>query len=261
MLAGILADLAAQSAAIDALVADLHPAAWRTATPSPGWTIAFQVAHLSWTDEAALAAARAPERFTAALREAAADPSGYVDGAAAVGAGQEPADLLRNWRSGRAALIEVLGQVPVGQKLPWFGPPMSPASMATARLMETWAHGLDIADALGAALPATGRLLHVAHLGVRTRDFAFLLGDRTPPAEPFRVELTGPDGETWSWGPETAAQRVSGPALDFCLLVTQRRHRADLALTATGSGADEWLDIAQAFAGLPGAGRRPGQFA
>jgi hypothetical protein len=63
------------------------------------------------------------------------------------------------------------------------------------------------------------------------------------------------------WGPEEAANRVTGPALDFCLLVTQRRHRDDTAVTATGATADQWLSIAQSFAGPPGPGRRPGQFA
>lgn len=57
------------------------------------------------------------------------------------------------------------------------------------------------------------------------------------------------------YGPEDAAQRVTGPALDFCLLVTQRAHRADLAVRAEGADADRWLDIAQAFAGPAGPGR------
>jgi uncharacterized protein (TIGR03084 family) len=260
-LADIVADLRAESDAVDVLVAGLDDAGWRTATPSPGWTVAHQIAHLSWTDDIAVASAVEPDRFAAVLRSAAADPAGYVDQAADTGAARAPADLLRDWRAGRAALADALGAVPAGQKLPWFGPPMSAASMATARLMETWAHGLDVADALGAPVVATSRLRHVAHIGVRTRDFAYLLRDRTPPADPFRVELTGPAGERWAWGPQDAAQRVTGTALDFCLLVTQRRHRGDLAVTATGPDADEWLDIAQAFAGLPGAGRQQGQFA
>jgi hypothetical protein len=54
---------------------------------------------------------------------------------------------------------------------------------------------------------------------------------------------------------------VTGPAEDFCLLATQRRHRADLGVLAEGAQAQEWLDIIQAFAGPPGAGRQPGQFA
>jgi uncharacterized protein (TIGR03084 family) len=121
--------------------------------------------------------------------------------------------------------------------------------------METWAHAQDVTDALGVEHLSGAALRQVAYLGVRTRDFAYVLHDRTPPPEAFRVELHAPDGELWTWGPDDAAQLVTGPAVDFCLLVTQRRHRADLALTATGNDADAWLDIAQAFAGPPGGGR------
>jgi uncharacterized protein (TIGR03084 family) len=155
----------------------------------------------------------------------------------------------------------MLREDPAGQKLPWFGPPMSPASMATARFMETWAHALDVYDALVstgalAACPEpTDRIRHVAHLGVRTRDFAFGVHELAPPDVEFRVELVAPSGERWTWGPDDAAQRVSGPAYDFCLLVTQRAHRDDLDLVATGPDADRWLDIAQAFAGPAGSGR------
>jgi uncharacterized protein (TIGR03084 family) len=138
---------------------------------------------------------------------------------------------------------------------------MSVASMASARLMESWAHGQDVADALAVTRTPTARLRHVAHIGVRTRDFAYAVNDRTAPAEPFRVELTAPDGDAWAWGPKDATQRVTGPALDFCLRVTQRRHRDDLALVAVGPDADAWLDIAQAFAGPPGAGRPAGAHA
>jgi len=127
--------------------------------------------------------------------------------------------------------------------------------MATARLMETWAHGLDVADALGVTRPASERLRSIAHLGVRTRDYAFVVNNLAPPAEPFLVELRGPGGDTWSWGPPDAAQRVTGPAEDFCFLVTQRRPLRSLGLTAHGPDARRWLEIAQAFAGPPGPGR------
>jgi uncharacterized protein (TIGR03084 family) len=118
--------------------------------------------------------------------------------------------------------------------------------------METWAHGLDVADALGQPWPATKRLKHVAHIGVRARDFAFMVNGLTPPAEQFRVELTAPDGEVWAWGPDEAAQRVTGPALDFCFLACQRRPPNTLDVTAEGEDARRWLTIAQAFAGPPG---------
>ena len=78
---------------------------------------------------------------------------------------------------------------------------------------------------------------------------------RRPPAEEFRVDLAAPSGDIWSWGPDTAAQTVTGSAYDFCLLVTQRVHRDDTDLVASGADAEHWLTIAQAFAGPPGEGR------
>jgi uncharacterized protein (TIGR03084 family) len=255
MIETLAADLVAEGDAIDALVADLPPAAWATPTPAEGWTIAHQIAHLTWTDEQAIAAATDAGAFAEIVRKALAAPDTFVDDGAREGAKADPAVLLRRWRDGRRRVAAALARVPQGTKLPWFGPPMSAASMATARIMETFAHGLDVADALGVSLPATARLRHVAHIGVRTRDFAFRLRGQEPPSEPFHVSLTAPDGTTWAWGEPDAAQSVTGPALDFCLLVTQRRNRRDLALSAKGADADRWLDIAQAFAGPPGPGR------
>ncbi|MEV6522811.1 TIGR03084 family metal-binding protein [Longispora sp. NPDC051575] len=251
-LADVLTDLRHESESLDSLVAPLDAATWRRPTPAPGWTIAHQVAHLAWTDERALLAVTDPAGFLAEL--ATIDPARFVDEGADAGALLTPTTLLSRWRTSRARLADALAGTP-DTRFPWYGPPMSGTSMATARIMETWAHGEDVADALGVSRPPTGRLRHIAHLGVRTRSFGFAVrGLEPPPAEP-RVELTTPDGGLWTWGPADAADRVTGPALDFCLLVTQRRHRADVALRAEGTGADRWLDIAQAFAGPPGPGR------
>lgn len=257
--ATVLADLTAEGDELDAVVATLTAADFARLTPAAGWTIAHQIAHLAWTDGVATLAATDPARFQQEVQHALAGVDGYVDRAAAEGAVRPPAELVAGWRDGRAALASALVAVPPGTKLPWYGPPMSPTSMATARLMETWAHGLDVVEALGLGKQPTARLRHVAHIGARTRDFAYLVNGRPAPADEFRIELTGPDGEVWTWGPPDAAQRVTGPAMDFCLLVTQRRDRGDLALVAEGPDADEWLGIAQAFAGPPGNGRSPAQ--
>ena len=256
-LAPLLADLRAEGEALDVVVAQLEETAWLGPTPAEGWTIAHQIAHLHWTDELATRAATDPDEFTAAMNRFGPSLGSVVDDAAAEGARSDPDELLAAWRAGRTALADALTALPDGTKLPWFGPPMSAASMATARLMETWAHGLDVTDALHAPPSVSARLRHVAHIGVRTRDFAFAQNRLAPPAEPFRVELTAPDGSVWTWGPEDASQRVTGPALDFCLRVTRRRHRADLALEAVGPDAGRWLDLAQAFAGPPGQERPP----
>ena len=121
--------------------------------------------------------------------------------------------------------------------------------MATARFMETWAHSLDVADTLGISVEPTDRIRHVAHIGVRTRNFAFQNNGLEPPADEFRVVLAAPSGATWEWGPEDAAQSVSGPAYDFCLRVTQRRHPDDLALVLLeNTGERAGTDLVQLYA-------------
>jgi uncharacterized protein (TIGR03084 family) len=260
VLGGVLADLAAEGDRLESLVSGLDEAGWRTPTPAVGWDVATQVAHLAWTDDAAFAAATDKQAWDALVLEAIADPEHAVDTAAVTGGAVSPDRLLDRWRAGRVRLAHVLRAYPAGQKMPWYGPPMSPTSMATARLMETWAHSLDVHEALGVAPEVDDRIRHIAHLGVRTRRFSFAArGETAPEAEP-RVTLTAPSGDVWTWGPDETdgsgeGETVTGPAYDFCLLVTQRVHRADTALVATGRGADRWLDVAQCFAGPPGGGR------
>ncbi|WP_329106233.1 TIGR03084 family metal-binding protein [Micromonospora sp. NBC_01699] len=270
-LSQLLTDLTDESSELDALVAERPAVDWAEPTPAPGWTIAHQIAHLAWTDHVALLAATDVPAFYASLEDAAADPGGFADRGAneildqvMAGAPDGPTDpraapaaLLDRWRTGRAALAAALAAVPAGDRLPWYGTSLSPATMATARLMETWAHGQDVADTLGVTRTPSGRLRHVAHLGFRTLGHSFATHGRAAPDVPVRVELRAPDGTEWTFGTADAVDLVAGPALDFCLLVTQRRHRTDLSLVATGGVADEWLDIAQAFAGPPGPGREP----
>ncbi|WP_236792086.1 TIGR03084 family metal-binding protein [Amycolatopsis sp. GM8] len=253
----ILGDLAAESQALDDIVAG---ADWATPTPAEGWTIAHQIAHLAWTDAKSLIAVRTPDEFQAEIKEALATGENYVDAAAREGAGTPRDELLAQWRAGREALAEALLEAPPGTKFPWYGPPMSAASMVTARVMETWAHSQDVHDALGLRHEPAGSLRHIARLGVRTRDFAYAVNSLAAPTEEFRVELRMPDGEVLTFGPEDAGQRVTGSALDFCFVVTQRRNLADTDLEATGGDAEEWLRIAQAFAGPAGGGRKAGQF-
>ncbi|WP_128375042.1 TIGR03084 family metal-binding protein [Streptomyces cavernae] len=251
----VIGDLQRESEELDSLVSELTDAQWALDTPAAGWTIAHQIAHLAWTDRAAFLAVTDADAFAAEVAKALAAPDSWVDEGAREGAALPPARLLAEWRTGRHKLDEALRAAPPGTRFPWYGPPMSTASMATGRLMETWAHGQDVADALHVVRAPTDRLRHVVRIGVRARDFAYAVHGLPAPAEEFRVEVEGPGGQLWTYGPEDAAQRVTGPALDFCLLVTRRAHRADLAVRAEGRDADRWLDIAQAFAGPPGTGR------
>ena len=264
LLDDLLDDLRAEGDRLWNAVAGLDDDGWLRPTPAPGWTVATQVAHLLWTDEVAVVAATptpdGKQAWDALVLQALEDPTGFVDAQALEVARLRPEALLARWGAAREALPRALREYPEGQKMPWFGPPMSPASMATARFMETWAHALDVYAALDlrpepASDQQGDRIRHVAHLGVRTRDFAFSVHGLEAPAEEFRIELTAPSGELWAWGPEDAAQSVRGSAWEFCLLATQRVHRDDTDLVATGADAERWLTIAQAFAGPAGEGR------
>ncbi len=253
----LLADLADETAALDAMIAPLAAAQYLLPTPAEGWSIADQVSHLAYFDEAALLAATDPDRFRADAARALAIGAGFPDEVAARYRDSSGAKL-RTWLlTARRDLLAGFAIIAPSVRLPWYGPDMSAASSVTARLMETWAHGQDIADALAVTRPATARLRHIAHIGVSTIGFSFALRGLPPPDRPVRVEVTGPDGELWAWGPADAADVVRAPAPDFCLVVTQRRHRADTELTAEGPVAEQWISIAQAFAGPPGAGRPP----
>jgi uncharacterized protein (TIGR03084 family) len=257
LLARVLTDLAAESADLDRTVSGLPGTDFDLPTPAPGWTIAHQIAHLTWTDVIAHTAVTDPDAFLAQLATVSRTGrfESYVDRAAESYLAP-PADLLARWRSARDGLAAALMETTTSRVM-WFGTTMSPVSMATARLMETWAHGLDIADALGLERWFSPRLRHIAHLGYRTLGHGFAAHGRPMPTAPVRVELSTPDGDMWTFGPEDATDRLEGTALDFCLLVTQRRHPDDLALKTSGPVATEWLDVAQAFAGPPGDKRPP----
>jgi uncharacterized protein (TIGR03084 family) len=257
VLPALLDDLAAETAALDAVLAPLRPQDWARQTPAAGWNIADQVSHLAYFDETALLAAVDPARFRRHAQEVLAGLADLPDRIAAEHRDRAGRDLLDWFRSARQALLDGLASVDPSRRLPWYGPDMSTASSVTARLMETWAHGQDVCDALGTARPVTNRLRHIAHLGVRTMAFSFALNGLAVPDDPVRVELSGPGSDRWAGGPPDAANRIRGTALDFCLAVTQRRNPADLALDVRGGAAQEWITIAQAFAGPPGPGRPP----
>ncbi|MFD6565108.1 TIGR03084 family metal-binding protein [Micromonospora profundi] len=257
----VIADLIAEGEDIDRLVADLDEQGWATPTPAPGWTVAHQIAHLAATFRLAALAASNAEAFQSVISRLTPNFSANVDAALAEYLAEPPPVLLSRWRDERVNAEKALAALPLDQMVPWLVRPMPAAVLAMAGMMETFAHGQDVADALGVRREYTDRVGHLVGFAVRTWDFGYLARELPVPDEQFRFELTAPSGKVWCFGPEDSAQRITGPAVDFCLLVTRRRHRDDLALTASGEVADGWLDIAQAYRGPAGEGRRPGQFA
>lgn len=244
---GLAADLRAEQEALDAVVADLDDEQWHLPTPSPGWTVADQIGHLTYFDGTAATAITDPDAFRASvarLLEAGEDVEVQT-----LHRHLPPGSLLEAWRANRAALHEATGRLEEGVRVPWYGPSMSAKSFLTARLMECWAHGQDVVDSVGGRRPPTGRLRHVAQLGFITRGWTYANRGVETPTATIRLELAGPSGDTWRLGPDDADEVVTGPALDFCLVVTQRRHVDDTSLVAPGVASRDWLEKAQAFAG------------
>ncbi|HEX4818989.1 MAG TPA: TIGR03084 family metal-binding protein [Acidimicrobiales bacterium] len=260
-LASLCDDLAAEHSDLDAVVSPLDTATWDEPTPAAGWAVRDQIHHLAWFDRNAVLAVEDSDAFTAKMNEMVGEFAAFEATLANEARSMAPDELLQWWRDGRVELLRVVRNADPTLRVPWYGPPMAVASFTTARLMETWAHGQDVVDAVGATRTPTNRLRHIAHIGVRTRGFAYTIRNRPLPDADVRVELAAPDGSAWTWGSDDATDRVHGPAFDFCLVVTQRRHIDDTSLVADGPLAVEWMSIAQAFAGGPGEGRTPGQFA
>jgi uncharacterized protein (TIGR03084 family) len=259
----VLNDLVAEQQALDDVVAPLPPADWATPTPSPRWTVADQIGHLTYFDTTATLAIRSPEEFRAHRSDLVARFTDElaVD-QATLGSFRRltPAEQLTEWRLRRAELADAAGGLADDTRVEWYGPSMGAKSFLTARLMEVWAHGQDVCDALGAERPPTDRLRHIAQLGVITRGWSYAVRDEPPPDEPVHVRLTAPSGEIWTWGDDgDTANRVEGPALDFCRVVTQRRHVDDTDLRVVGDVAYDWMTKAQAFAGAPTTGPAAGE--
>jgi uncharacterized protein (TIGR03084 family) len=261
---GLVADLAAEHADLVGLLDGRPEEVWTLPTPAPGWTIHDQVAHLAHFDWVTRTAVTDPEAFAGLLTEVGDHLGGlqaYVDSIGPANASRDGADMLAWWIRENQRLRDAVLAAPERQRVPWFGPSMSLASKVTARIMETWAHGQDVADALGVRRTPTDRLRHVARIGVLAMSNSFATHGLPVPTDPIRVALVAPSGATWEWGEPDARHTVTGPAEDFCLVVTQRRHVDDTQLVVEGSAAGEWIAVAQAFAGPPGAGRRPDEFA
>ncbi|RSM47494.1 TIGR03084 family protein [Actinoplanes sp. ATCC 53533] len=257
----IYLDLTHEGENLDNLLADLDADDWARPTPAPGWTVAHQVAHLAATFRMAALAASDAAAFTTMTSRLSDDFDANVRMALAGYLTEEPAGLLERWHRERAAADRALRAHEPSEIVPWLVQPLPVAVLAAAGIMELFAHGQDIADAAGARLRRTDRIRHLVAFAVRTWNFGYLARGLPVPDVRIRFDITLPSGAPLHFGPPESAERVSGPAEDFCLLVTRRRHRDDLRLTATGTEAGRWMDIAQAYRGPAGAGRRPGQFA
>lgn len=256
----VLDDLVAEQQALDAIVAPLSPEQWAMATPSPRWSVADQIGHLTFFDSTAALAITDPDAFIThrgAFIEHLANELAVDEATLADFRRMTEVEQLVSWRQHRDDLEAAGRTLANDTRIEWYGPSMGSKSFLTARLMEVWAHGQDICDTVGVTRDPSDRIRHIAQLGVITRGWSYIVRGETAPEADVHVELAAPSGTTWAWGADDATDRVAGPANDFCLVVTQRRHVDDTDLTVEGGHARDWMTKAQAFAGGPTTGPKP----
>jgi uncharacterized protein (TIGR03084 family) len=221
---------------LDDLLVGLAGDDWRRPTRAPGWAITDQVEHLLISEKAASLALddRSSEVFGPHFRERTRED-------------RSPERLLAGWRSARSGTVERFAARSDRDKVVWGAGPMSIWSFAQSRLMETWAHGLEIAGAADRPFEDTDRLHHVAGLAYRALPYAFAVAGVDRPVGDLAVDLTAPSGERWWFGPEGTGEIIRGPAGDWCRVATRRMAAEQSALVATGPLSAAAISVARAY--------------
>jgi uncharacterized protein (TIGR03084 family) len=234
----LLADVADEQASLDRLLSSLPAEAWGRPTPAAGWNVADQVRHLAVSERASSLA------VTGRSEEVFGDVTPPI-----VDLGRNPATLLEAWRTSRAQTLTGLRALHDRDRVIWGAGPMSARSFADARLMETWAHGLDCFAAVGVTPVDTIRLRRIAGLGLRALPYAFGLAGQPHPDEARHValDLTGPDGTPWWIGPAASTDVISGKASEWCRVVTRRRPAGQTSLRAATPLGWTALELARAY--------------
>jgi uncharacterized protein (TIGR03084 family) len=255
-------DLLAEADELHDFLTTLKEEDWSRPTAFQHWTPWDVVAHLHFYDCVSLVSLEGRDAF-AERRDALvkAMMEGISNAELGRGAFGElaPTDLLEHWIRTCHAMSEQLGASDPKRRLPWFGPDMGVRMFTTARLMETWAHGQEVYDLMGATRRPSDRLRHIATIGVKTFGWTFVNRGLEVPGPPPYVRLTAPSGGIWEWHERSEVERIRGDALDFCHVVTQGRNVADTNLDVVGDVATRWMSIAQCFAGGPVDPPKPGE--
>jgi uncharacterized protein (TIGR03084 family) len=237
-------DLEAEEERLEGVLAALDHESWLRPSAAPGWSVADVVLHLAQSEEMVVASARSNATD---LREGISGATlDEIMGARVEAERDEPDKVFERWCAARRSALELLRESDPSSRIAWATNPLSPATLATTRLAEHWAHALDITEPLGIHLEDTARLRHIAWLGHRTLPYAFGLAGMTP--VDVRCELTGPAGEQWEFGPASARSRVSGPAGDFCRVGGQRLAPDRSRLETRGPDGDRALRLLRNYA-------------
>lgn len=245
-------DFREESEALHALVAPLSDRELERVTGFKAWTINTVIQHLHVWNLAAEMSLKGDGSFEAY----------YGRLAKHLGEGGKMSTFEREWLNGLSgrALVEAwrtsfsgtadrfASADPAG-RVKWAGPDMSVRSSLTARLMETWAHGQEVYDVLGAVRKNGDRIRNIVVLGNNTYGWTFKVRNEAAPEPRPHLRLTAPSGELWLYNDPSTTEVIEGLAEEFCQVVTQVRNIADTKLKVTGANATNWMSKAQCFAG------------
>ncbi len=255
------ADLRAEGDELNGLLETLADGDWDRNTPFKDWTVNQVMQHLHQGDWMQVLTMTDEARFVelSATRRAARERNDGTTGLE--GSGFSPARgpaLREQWYAYFQKMCDLMSASDPKRRVKWAGPDMSIRMAATARQMESWAHGQDIYDLLHRQRTPTDRIKNIAVLGVKTFGWTFANRGEPPPGDMPYVRLTAPSGEIWDWGDPDESNKVEGSALEFCQVVTQGRNIADVNLTVVGEPAQTWMAVAQCFAGAANDPPAPG---
>lgn len=239
----ILSDLVAEQQFLDQSLQRIPIKLWDKVTPAKPWTVRDTIAHLADFAELAADALTGGDRVKE--YQNATDLDALRQRAIEKGRSMRPQDVIEWWRAGRAKVVEPLSHMSADDRVEWIAGDMSAKTFATFRLMETWAHGLDIYQALDIEVEDTPRIRHVCWLGWKTLPYAFKNAGLD--YSPIRVEVIGPGYAKWVYGPEDAEDVIKGPASDWARIVVRRMSPDKARLKVTGEAAAKALEVAQAF--------------
>ena len=240
----IFDDLEAEQDRLEGILSGLDDGQWTAPSGAAGWTVSDVVLHLAQSEEAVVASATGA---SAGRWPASGAPVDAVADQLVQAERAQPGPVFERWQTARRGAVAALRAADADQPLPWVVGTIKPATLATTRLAEHWAHALDITEPLGIALPDTDRLNHIAWLAHRTLPYAFTVAGQEP--HQVRCELTAPDGATtWKYGPAGTDSVITGPAGTFCRVAAQRLAPQDSGLTATGPYGPAALKVVRTYA-------------
>ncbi len=243
----IFDDLEGELAQLEAMLESLSREQWLSPSDAVGWSVADVVLHLAQTEESIPLSASIPAEAGWSDDRTKVDDmvEHWVQRERA-----EPSTIFERWKVAHRRAVATLRAADADRKLRWAAAPLKPATLATTRIAEHWAHALDIAVPLSLDFPDTDRLRHIAWLGYNTLPYAFQQAGIGP--QPVFVELTSPSttgrATTWTFGESSATTRICGTASEFCRIGARRLAPQDSHVIATGPLATQTLQLLRNYA-------------